>query len=130
MPHASQAWGIFFGSSKEKPMLYVQRDARGQLIRVEEVPFTEMSGELASTDDEILAWRNQPGTKSSLLQLRQSDQEMIRVLEDLIQVLMDKGVVRLTDLPSAAQEKLMSRSQAREVLGGVSGLLGEEDGVI
>lgn len=111
-------------------MLYIQRDTRGQLIRVEEAPFAEMSGELTSTDDEILAWRNQPGMASSLLQLRQSDQEMIRVLEDLIQVLMSKGVVRLTDLPSAAQEKLMSRSQAREVLGGVSGLLGEEDGVI
>lgn len=111
-------------------MLYVQRDAHGQLMRVEETPFAEMSGELMSTDSEILAWRNQPGTESSLQQLRQSDQEMIRVLEDLIQVLMDKGIVRLTDLPAAAQEKLMNRSQAREVLGGVSGLLSEEEGVI
>lgn len=111
-------------------MLYIQRDARGDLVRVEERPFEEMSGELMSTDSEILAWRTLNGAESTLLQLRQSDQEMIRVLEDLIQVLMDKGVVRLTDLPSAAQEKLMNRSQAREVLGGVSGLLGEEDGVI
>lgn len=111
-------------------MLYVQRDARGQLVRVEETPFPEMTGELTSTDAEILAWRNQPGMESSLQQLRQSDLEMIRVLEDLIQVLMDKGVVRLTDLPAAAQEKLINRSQAREVLGGVSGLLGEEDIVI
>jgi len=111
-------------------MLYIQRDARGQLIRVEEMPFEGMSGELMSTDSEIIVWRNLNSTDSTLLQLRQSDQEMIRVLEDLIQVLMNKGVVRLTDLPEAAQEKLMSRSQAREVLGGVSDLLGEEDGVI
>jgi hypothetical protein len=41
--------------------------------------------------------------EASLLQLRQSDLEMVRVLEDLIEVLMSKGVISITDLPPVAQ---------------------------
>lgn len=69
--------------------------------------------------------------QGSLSRLRQSDLEMIRVLEDLIHLLIHKGVVRITDLPEAAQAKLMERSKARDALGGLTGLIGdEEQGVI
>ncbi|MNL40461.1 hypothetical protein D3C87_1628100 [compost metagenome] len=53
---------------------------------------------------------------------------MIRVLDDLIQVLTQKGVIRVTDLPPAAQAKLMDRTQAREALGGLSHLIDEDEG--
>jgi hypothetical protein len=52
---------------------------------------------------------------------------MIRVLDDLIQVLTSKGVIRVTDLPPAAQAKLMDRTQAREALGGLSHLIDDEE---
>ena len=56
---------------------------------------------------------------------------MIRVLDDLIEVLMRQGVIRITDLPAAAQSKLLSRTQARENLGGLDRLIEDEDsGVI
>lgn len=70
-------------------------------------------------------------TEDSLLRLQESDLEMIRVLEDLIHLLIHKGVVRITDLPEAAQAKLSERSRAREALGGLAGLINdEEQGVI
>lgn len=69
--------------------------------------------------------------EDSLLRLQQSDLEMIRVLEDLIHLLIHKGVVRITDLPEAAQVKLSERGRAREALGGLTGLINdEEQGVI
>jgi hypothetical protein len=69
--------------------------------------------------------------ENSLLRLQQSDLEMIRVLEDLIHLLIHKGVVRITDLPEAAQAKLGERSRARNALGGLTGLINaEEQGVI
>ncbi len=105
-------------------MLYIQRDAQNRIVRVEETPFDEMTAELESTDAEIVAWHNQ---RSSLLKLQQSDLEMIRVLEDLIDVLMTKGVLRITDLPPAAQQKLSSRHQARENLGGLTRLINEDE---
>jgi hypothetical protein len=64
---------------------------------------------------------------SSLKQLQQSDSEMIRVLDDLIQVLTSKGVIRITDLPPAAQVKVIERTQARTALGGLSELINDDE---
>lgn len=55
---------------------------------------------------------------------------MIRVIDDLIQVLIEKRVFCITDLPPAAQDKLKNRNQAREALGGLSHLIDEESGLI
>lgn len=46
--------------------------------------------------------------------LNQSDSEFIRVLEDLIDVLLDKHILLLTDLPEAAQQKLLKRKKIRK----------------
>lgn len=45
--------------------------------------------------------------------LSQSDSEMARVLEDLVDVLITRGVIQFTDLPEAAQAKLLERRQNR-----------------
>ncbi|WP_342618638.1 hypothetical protein [Rhodoferax sp. GW822-FHT02A01] len=45
--------------------------------------------------------------------LSQSDTAIARVLEDLIDVLITRGVIQFTDLPEAAQDKLLSRRQTR-----------------
>ena len=108
-------------------MLYVQRDADGQLIRVEAAPFAESNEQVEADDLEIQSWFSSQSVESSLLQLRQTDPEMIRVLEDLIHVLTTKGVLRITDLPPAAQHKLIHRSQAREGLGGLNRLIGDDE---
>ena len=41
--------------------------------------------------------------------LAESDQEMVRVIEDLIKVLVDKKVTDAHDLPEAARSKLLRR---------------------
>jgi hypothetical protein len=38
----------------------------------------------------------------------------VRVLEDLIDVLLSKGALRITDLPNAVQAKLLIRKERRE----------------
>lgn len=112
-------------------MFYVQRDASGHLQRVEVVPFEGMSATLSAETEEIQAWFDNQNIELSRLQLKQSDLDMIRVVDDLVHLLMAKGVLRITDLPAAAQSKLLARSQAREVLGGLNRLIIEdEDGVI
>ena len=45
--------------------------------------------------------------------MRQSDIELSRVLEDLIDVLINRGLILFTDLPTAAQNKLLQRRQTR-----------------
>lgn len=45
--------------------------------------------------------------------LSQTDISMARVLEDLIDTLISRGVIQFTDLPDAAQVKLLERSETR-----------------
>ena len=108
-------------------MFYVQRDAQGQLVRVEAAAYAEATETLPADHHEIQAWYANEVMETSLKQLKQSDLEMIRVLDDLIQVLTSKGVIRVTDLPPAAQAKLMDRTHAREALGGLSHLIDDDE---
>jgi hypothetical protein len=108
-------------------MLYVKRDNYGNLQQVEAAPFDGMDGELLADSQEAQAWFANQSVESSLLKLKQSDLDMIRVLEDLITVLIRKGVVRITDLPEAAQSKLVGRSKARDALGGLHRLINDDE---
>ena len=61
-------------------------------------------------------------------QLSSSDSETIRVLEDLIELLIRKKLIMLTDLPDAARKKLAERQRMRNELNAFQGLMvGEED---
>jgi hypothetical protein len=48
--------------------------------------------------------------------LSQTDTGLARVLEDLIDVLITRGVIQFTDLPDAAQSKLLERRETRASL--------------
>ncbi|WDY60533.1 tryptophan synthase subunit beta [Pseudomonas sp. PSKL.D1] len=108
-------------------MFYVQRDAEGQLLRVEAAPYEHFTEMLPADHAEIQAWFADDVVENSLRQLKQSDLDMIRVLEDLIDVLTTKGVISITDLPVGAQSKLLNRSTARKALGSLNNLIEEDD---
>ena len=108
-------------------MFYVQRDQNNALVRVEAQAYAEATETLPADHHEILAWFADDEIEVSLKQLKSSDLEMIRVLDDLIQVLTSKGVIRITDLPPAAQAKFLERTQARAALGGLSELINDDE---
>lgn len=60
----------------------------------------------------------------------ESDAEFVRVLEDLIDTLIVKNVIYHTDLPPAAQKKLLARKGLRSRLQGALTLLGNDDRLI
>ncbi|QXI35894.1 tryptophan synthase subunit beta [Pseudomonas promysalinigenes] len=108
-------------------MFYVQRNADGQLQRVEAAPYAEYTEILEADHTDILEWFADDVVENSLRQLKQSDLDMIRVLEDLIEVLTTKGVISITDLPPGAQAKLLNRSTARMALGSLNNLIQEDE---
>ena len=108
-------------------MIYVQENARGDVLRVELEPFAEMTGSLPVADERVQAWLDREEVRARLSRLKESDLELIRVLEDLVGVLVERGVIRYTDLPAPAQRKLQQRAEARAGLGCLGGLLGNED---
>jgi hypothetical protein len=60
-------------------------------------------------------------------EIQQSDPDMIRVYEDLVDVLMAKNMVLLTDFPPAAQAKLLRRKQMRAMLAPLSDILAPDE---
>jgi len=99
-------------------MPFVQRDQNNNIIALFADQQAEASEELKVDNQEIINFlkipllNNSDAEEQSQL-LLQSDADFIRVLEDLISVLLDKHVFLLTDLPSAAQEKLLKRQKIR-----------------
>lgn len=59
--------------------------------------------------------------------LADSDAGLARVTEDLIDILITRGVIQFTDFPPAAQAKLLERRQTRATLSKRLRLLDESD---
>lgn len=92
-------------------MPYVRRDAQGALISLhrDAQEAGEASAEWLEGDDaQVLAFLGRDGAR-----FEQLDAAFIRVLEDLIDALIRRRVINITDLPSAAQHKLYSRKDHR-----------------
>ncbi len=106
-------------------MVYVERDGQGRLLRVEQQPF-EGAEHMAVESEELQNWlKVKEEVKARLERLHSSDLELVRVLEDVIIVLVDRGVIQYTDLPAAAREKLDQRAVARADLEGLNTILKE-----
>lgn len=109
-------------------MYCIERNSEGQIIRVEPTDFGTMTEKNETLTPEISEWFQAESIRlTTLQQLQQSDLNMVRVLEDLISVLINKGTISITDLPPAAQNKLFNRAQARQKLSGLEGLISDEN---
>ncbi len=99
-------------------MLFIERDENGSIAAIRRVQ-TEPGQESASLhDEEILNFFRTSGeleTFSQLLAL--SDLSVVRVLEDLIDLLIDKKLILFTELPPEAQEKIRERKCLRTRIG-------------
>ncbi len=72
---------------------------------------------------EVSAFLNRNPTSG----FNESDADFVRVLEDLIDTLITKNVIRHTDLPPAAQKKLMQRKGLRNRISGALDFLGQDE---
>lgn len=106
-------------------MPYVKRDTEGQVIGLSEHPQDGAGEELSLGDPEIQAFLSR-----ARHQLSSSDSETIRVIEDLVDVLIQKKLLLLTDLPQAAQKKLMARQRMRSELGSLDNLMVDEEDIL
>ncbi len=95
-------------------MPYVARDPTGRITAVYDRP-NESAAELCRVEDPDLLHFLGAGEEDTeaVGKLVASDLEMIRVVEDLILLLIEKRVVMLTELPKAAQHKLARRHELR-----------------
>ncbi len=112
-------------------MPYVIRDADGQIVAVHAIQSKQAQERMQADDAELREFIAASGDSANLQNvLIASDLELVRVLEDLIAVLIDKRIIMLTDLPEAAQRKLARRYELRSQLNDLGGIVGEHDEIM
>jgi len=105
-------------------MPFVKRDESGKIDAVsinESVDFAEFL-DAESAELEVFLENARPSADS----LRESDSDLVRVLEDLIEMLTAKGVIMFTELPESAQQKILFRKRLRKDRTNALDLLGDE----
>ncbi len=112
-------------------MPYVRRNGDGTIAAVHVIQSDRAQERLAADDPGLRAFIAASGDSANLQNvLLASDLEMVRVLEDLIAVLIDKRIIMLTDLPEAAQRKLSRRYELRSQLHDLGGIVGEPEEIM
>lgn len=126
-------------------MFHVIRDANGAIQALSRQP--QQGGEmLDESDPEVQQFVHPEASESATelvddgfirgvdgcrsgcqLGLNAADVSFVRVLEDLVDILIDKNMIRHTDLPMAAQQKLLLRKGLRSRMQDSLDLLGGEE---
>jgi hypothetical protein len=95
-------------------MLYVKRDNDGNIIALHNTPEPGADEQKSIMDDEILEFLDKSVDTDPWIQLLSlSDIGIIRVLEDLIDLLIRKNIILFTELPEEAQTKIRERQRVR-----------------
>lgn len=104
-------------------MPFITRDADGRIDAIYREASPAATEALPPNHPEVLEFLGRdPGESFTSL-----DAGFIRVLEDLIDALIEKGVLRVTDLPHQAQQKLSARKGLRRRIKGALDLLDGND---
>jgi len=113
-------------------MPFVRRDDQGRVIALYREKVPEAGEYLPPQHPDVRGFVSATeGQRDADAEFYRSDQAMIRVYEDLLDVLMDKKTILLTDLPEAARQKLLGRKRLRSELTTIGEILSDEsDGVL
>jgi len=96
-------------------MLYIERNSDGTIAAIHQAPTPNATEQKDLLDEEIVSFLGKDSNIDSWIQLLSlSDVSIIRVIEDLIDVLIKKNVIMLTDLPEEARNKLKERKRVRK----------------
>jgi hypothetical protein len=94
--------------------MFVKRNAENEIILISKVSIPGIADELIENDAyELVDFLQEEHEITPVVEFRRSDRDLIRVLEDVIDLLTVKGIIQFTDLPKAAQQKLLSRQNIR-----------------
>ena len=98
-------------------MLFAERNHHGEIIALHTGKTTPQLDPVSLLDRDVLAFLCSTGELDAFSQLLVlSDTTIVRVLEDLVDLLIEKNLILFTELPEAAQKKLQDRKNLRSQL--------------
>lgn len=99
-------------------MPYVLKDTTGRITAVSMEPVEQAGWQVIDPQSrEYLDFLEQAIAVQD--KFRQSDIQLARVLEDLIELLIEREIIRFTDFPDPAQKRLLERQSLRREVGGL-----------
>jgi hypothetical protein len=108
-------------------MPFVKRDETGAIAAIFDRRERQVGEKLPANHPEITEFLERVGRTAPLREnLGRSDSSMGRVLEDLIDCLIDKRLILVTDLPSDALQKISQRRDLRKEMQAVAGLISDD----
>jgi len=104
-------------------MPFVVRDDAGAIVTVSQVSMAGAES-VPSDDPELQDYLGALGAGPQ--QLSATDLDFVRVLEDVVELLVDKSIILFTDLPESAQQKMLFRQRLRSGMSGKLDLIGDD----
>lgn len=112
-------------------MPYVQRDASGHISALFQKPEANAEEFLPSDHPDIQTFLGgivpQKEKSAGATALSESDLSLIRVIEDIVDTLIDKNLLMFTDLPEHAREKILQRKNTRKKISTPLDIIENED---
>ncbi len=107
-------------------MPYIRRNSAGRIVALLAEPAPDAAEQLPANHMDVIAFLG-GGEQVAFGML---DADFVRVTEDLIYTLIEKGLLQFTDLPQEAQRKLRDREgfRSRRVSGALDLISGSDVG--
>ena len=101
-------------------MPHVHRDTHGQIVAIYGQVREGITEWVPFNDPAVVSFLGCQGQPCPMLpdinELAQMDMSLIRIIEDLVDLLTEKNLIMFTELPPEAQAKLLSQRSARRLL--------------
>lgn len=107
--------------------VYVKRDENQQIVALFNQAQSGVEESLDINHPDVVNFLSACSSDEAKAQFLQSDMQFIRVIEDLVEILLHKNVITITDFPPSVIEKLMQRRGIRTQLDGISGIIDTHD---
>ncbi|WP_446810870.1 hypothetical protein ACH50O_04640 [Methylomonas sp. 2BW1-5-20] len=106
-------------------MPFVVRDRTGAITQLRD------SGEewLDVEDVEVVAFLQRLSSDKAKQALSATDNDMVRVIDDLVDLLVANQVLIFTELPERVQTKLLTRKQLRKDMNALQNLMVDDEGL-
>jgi hypothetical protein len=111
-------------------MPYITRNNKGEIVELHNSPENGGGNWIEAQDPEVLDFiKRSEITEQARQVLTSTDNEMVRVVEDLIDMLMERQIFIFTELPEAVQAKLNARKQLRKDMNSLENLINDDDAI-
>lgn len=95
-------------------MPFVKRNEDGDIVAVSKMRSSEFEEEHSLSEPELMSFLEGQSVPGSI---GDTDKAFVRVLEDVVELLIEKGVFMFTELPESAQQRMLERQRLRSELG-------------